>query len=211
MKKINLFILLVSLLMINQKSNAQGGDAAVLAPLIAQTNALLTSTQATASAMQANLSAMQATQTQESVTNKINDDIMWMVSDMIKKSMEVKQIYEKEQAILGKLKQLNSLGSQFSSGSIHDAVNTSLNTTATLINMSNSVLSDKSTRQTDGERKELLTGILSELNSVEMTINKLYRGVTRYNNAVINNNDQKMRYKQAVESSKTASERLKNK
>lgn len=214
MKKLNLLILItISFIMISHKSNAQG-DAAVLGPLIAQTNILLGAIETSSVTMQSSIANLQAIQNQEYTTNQINDDIMWKVSDIVKKSKEAIEIYEKEKRIFNKLQNINSMSSSIGGNSyneINNVVRKSLDTTSSLISMSNTILSDKSTRQTDGERKEFLNNILSNLNAIEMMINKLNRSISSYNKALTRSKENEQKYQEALNSSKTAKDRLKSK
>ena len=116
------------------------------------------------------------TSNKESVLNKLSN---LKQEDYIKKGREIKEIYEKEESILLKVKEMDRIYRvSFSGGNRGDLKETTekiFKKTGELVDLASGVITDNNYRLSSEERRNYLKEILADLTRIEVIIdNRIY-------------------------------------
>ena len=130
------------------------------------------------------------TSNKESVLNKLSnlkqedylskaEDFLTKVDAYIKKGREIKEIYEKEESILLKVKEMDRIYRvSFSGGNRGDLKETTekiFKKTGELVDLASGVITDNNYRLSSEERRNYLKEILADLTRIEVIIdNRIY-------------------------------------
>lgn len=103
------------------------------------------------------------------------EDYYWKVDGYLKQGKEINEIYDKEEIIIQKMKQVQKIykGSRgVNVKELTSTVNNVLNQTMGLVDLAASLVSDDNYRLSTEERRQYLKELMSELNDIEQILDE---------------------------------------
>lgn len=107
------------------------------------------------------------------------EDYMWKADEFLKKGQEIKMIYDKEEDVLKKLKQLKRSASRYGNldGRTYSAfeknIRGTLSQVGSMVDNAQAILGNENTRMTTEGRREILKETLGELTAIEMRLEQI--------------------------------------
>ena len=166
------------------------------------------------------LSAMMGMLQQQGILGQKNlafiqqvEEYMWKADEYLKRGREIQMIYDKEEDILKKLKELKRNASKYGQleggnvntilTSVNKKVSSTLNSVGTLVDGAQAVLGDKNTRMSTGERREILKETIGKLMIIESVLDNM-------NNQAITSKEASDEYDAQVRYQREVRERMKS-
>lgn len=141
------------------------------------------------------------------------EEYMWKADEYLKRGREIQMIYDKEEDILKKLKELKRNTSRYGQleggnantilTSVNKKVSSTLNSVGTLVDGAQAVLGDKNTRMSTGERREILKETIGKLMIIESVLDNM-------NHQAISNKVDSEEYDNQMRYQKELDERMKS-
>ena len=138
---------------------------------------------------------------------------MWKADEYLKRGREIQMIYDKEEDILKKLKELKRNASKYGQleggnantilTSVNKKVSSTLNSVGTLVDGAQTILGDKNTRMSTGERREILKETIGKLMIIESVLDNM-------NNQAITSKEASDEYDAQVRYQREVQERMKS-
>jgi hypothetical protein len=136
------------------------------------------------------------------------EEYMWKADEYLKRGREIQMIYDKEEDILKKLKELKRNTSRYGQleggnantilTSVNKKVSSTLNSVGTLVDAAQAVLGDKNTRMSTGERREILKETIGKLMIIESVLDNMNHQAIS-NKADSEEYDNQMRYQKELD------------
>ena len=109
------------------------------------------------------------------------EDYMWKADEYLKKGREIQMIYNKEEDILKKLKELRRNAANYGNldgntnliNSLNKNISVTLNNVGTLVDGAQTILGDNNTRMSTAERREFLKETIGRLMIIENVLDEL--------------------------------------
>lgn len=109
------------------------------------------------------------------------EDYMWKADEYLKKGREIQMIYNKEEDILKKLKELKRNAANYGNldgntnliNSLNKNISVTLNNVGTLVDGAQTILGDNNTRMSTTERREFLKETIGKLMIIESVLDEL--------------------------------------
>jgi len=140
------------------------------------------------------------------------EEYMWKADEYLKRGREIQMIYDKEEDILKKLKELKRNASKYGQleggdtntmlTSLNKKVSSTLNSVGALVDGAQTILGDKNTRMSTGERREILKETIGKLMIIENVLDDINSSSKKTNLSV-------NRYYERLERQKIQDERMK--
>ena len=140
------------------------------------------------------------------------EQYMWQADEYLKRGREIQMIYDKEEDILKKLKELKRNASKYGQleggdantmlTSLNKKVSSTLNSVGALVDGAQTILGDKNTRMSTGERREILKETIGKLMIIENVLDDINSSSKKTNLSV-------NRYYERLERQKIQDERMK--
>ena len=141
------------------------------------------------------------------------EEYMWKADEYLKRGREIQMIYDKEEDILKKLKELKRNASKYGQleggnantilTSVNKKVSSTLNSVGTLVDGAQTILGDKNTRMSTGERREILKETIGKLMIIESVLDNM-------NNQAITSKEASDEYDAQVRYQREVQERMKS-
>lgn len=141
------------------------------------------------------------------------EEYMWKADEYLKRGREIQMIYDKEEDILKKLKELKRNASKYGQleggnantilTSVNKKVSSTLNSVGTLVDGAQTILGDKNTRMSTGERREILKETIGKLMIIESVLDNM-------NNQAIASKEASDEYDAQVRYQREVRERMKS-
>ena len=141
------------------------------------------------------------------------EEYMWKADEYLKRGREIQMIYDKEEDILKKLKELKRNASKYGQleggnantilTSVNKKVSSTLNSVGTLVDGAQTILGDKNTRMSTGERREILKETIGKLMIIESVLDNM-------NNQAITSKEASDEYDAQVRYQRKVQERMKS-
>jgi len=111
------------------------------------------------------------------------EQYMWQADEYLKRGREIQMIYDKEEDILKKLKELKRNASRYGQleggnanamlTSVNKKISSTLNSVGALVDGAQTVLGDKNTRMSTGERRDILKEAIGKLMIIESVLDDI--------------------------------------
>lgn len=111
------------------------------------------------------------------------EQYMWQADEYLKRGREIQMIYDKEEDILKKLKELKRNTSRYGQleggnanamlTSVNKKISSTLNSVGALVDGAQTVLGDKNTRMSTGERRDILKEAIGKLMIIESVLDDI--------------------------------------
>lgn len=111
------------------------------------------------------------------------EQYMWQADEYLKRGREIQMIYDKEEDILKKLKELKRNASRYGQleggnanamlTSVNKKISYTLNSVGILVDGAQTVLGDKNTRMSTGERRDILKETIGKLMIIESMLDDI--------------------------------------
>lgn len=109
------------------------------------------------------------------------EQYMWQADEYLKRGREIQMIYNKEETILKKLRELKKNASRYGQlegngnalASVNKRISSTLSNIGALVDDAQTVLGDKNTRMSTGERREVLKETIGKLMIIESVLDDM--------------------------------------
>lgn len=109
------------------------------------------------------------------------EDYMWKADEYLKKGREIQMIYDKEEEILKKLKEVKKNAANYGRieantslvSSLNKNISTTLNNVGALVDGAQAILGDRNARMTTAERREILKETLGKMMIIESVLDNM--------------------------------------
>lgn len=109
------------------------------------------------------------------------EQYMWQADEYLKRGREIQMIYDKEETILKKLRELKKNASRYGRlegngnalASVNKRISSTLSNIGALVDDAQTVLGDKNTRMSTGERREVLKETIGKLMIIESVLDDM--------------------------------------
>ena len=109
------------------------------------------------------------------------EDYMWKADEYLKKGREIQMIYDKEEEILKKLKEVKKNAANYGRieantslvNSLNKNISTTLNNVGALVDGAQAILGDRNARMTTAERREILKETLGKMMIIESVLDNM--------------------------------------
>jgi hypothetical protein len=109
------------------------------------------------------------------------EQYMWQADEYLKRGREIQMIYDKEETILKKLRELKKNASRYGRlegngnalASVNKRISSTLSNIGALVDDAQTVLEDKNTRMSTGERREVLKETIGKLMIIESVLDDM--------------------------------------
>lgn len=109
------------------------------------------------------------------------EQYMWQADEYLKRGREIQMIYDKEETILKKLRELKKNASRYGQlegnrnvlASVNKRISSTLSNIGALVDDAQTVLGDKNTRMSTGERREVLKETIGKLMIIESVLDDM--------------------------------------
>lgn len=109
------------------------------------------------------------------------EQYMWQADEYLKRGREIQMIYNKEETILKKLRELKKNASRYGQlegngnalASVNRRISSTLSNIGALVDDAQTVLGDKNTRMSTGERREVLKETIGKLMIIESVLDDM--------------------------------------